>query len=78
MGLDIQIGALGAENENFKKRPEIPVFFFYGLKHQRKSDCGCTELLDSNAVSVPAALKVLTTKTNKTLSISMKIYDAFS
>ena len=28
MGLDIQIGALGAENEHFKKRPKKCVFFF--------------------------------------------------
>ena len=44
MGLDVQNGALGAENENFKKDWDLVSFFFHGLKRQRKSDGGCTEL----------------------------------
>ena len=44
MGLDIQIGALGAANEHFKKKTGIFCLFFYGLQPQRKSVCGCTDL----------------------------------
>ena len=43
MDLDIQNGALGAGNEHFKKN-WAQQSFFYELKHQRKSDGGCTDL----------------------------------